>query len=45
MEKHNLDAFSRLFEVSVPHVLCSIFLDLDVADVANCRCVCKGRII
>ena len=37
-------AFSLLFEVSVPHVLCRIFLDgdLDAADVANCRSVCKA---
>ena len=41
MDRRN-DAFSSLFEVSVPHVLCRIFLDLDVADVANCRSVCKA---
>ena len=41
-QRHDAAAFSRLFEVSVPHVLCRIFLDLDVADVANCRSVCKA---
>ena len=37
-------AFSLLFEVSVPHVLGRIFLDgdLNAADVANCRSVCKA---
>ena len=44
MEKRTASAFSLLFEVSVPHVLCRIFLDgdLDAADVANCRSVCKA---
>ena len=47
MEKRNgggSSAFSLLFEVSVPHVVCRIFLDgdLDAADVANCRSVCKA---
>ena len=35
------DAFSKLFAVSVPHVLDRIFLDLDADGIANCRSVCK----
>ena len=40
MEESN--AFSKLFAVSVPHVLGRIFLDLDADGVANCRSVCKA---